>query len=128
MCGIAGLIPQKTRSINSDQVRSFLRQLEHRGPDDSGVLCLRGRRIHVTRTISQHVVADALIMHRRLSILDLTEAGWQPMGTKDQGCFIVFNGEIYNYVELREQLEALGQCFRSRSDTEVLLGAYECWN
>jgi len=72
-------------------------------------------------------VADAVLVHRRLSILDLTSAGWQPMGTGDGRYYIVFNGEIYNYVELRHELKSLGHRFHSRSDTEVLLAAYAQW-
>jgi asparagine synthase (glutamine-hydrolysing) len=70
---------------------------------------------------------EVLLLHRRLSILDTTPAGWQPMGTRDGSCYVVFNGEIYNYRELREELRGLGHCFTSRSDTEVLLAAYAQW-
>ena len=68
-----------------------------------------------------------LLLHRRLSILDTTVGGWQPMETPDGRYHIVFNGEIYNYIEIREELERLGHCFRSQSDTEVLLAAYAEW-
>ena len=68
-----------------------------------------------------------MLLNRRLSIIDLTDAGWQPMGTPDGRYYITFNGQIYNYVELRRELAALGRRFRSNSDTEVLLNAYACW-
>jgi asparagine synthase (glutamine-hydrolysing) len=68
-----------------------------------------------------------LLLHRRLSILDTTESGWQPMSTPDGRYHIVFNGEIYNFVELRDELAAQGHRFSSRSDTEVLLAAYAQW-
>jgi asparagine synthase (glutamine-hydrolysing) len=72
-------------------------------------------------------MADAILLHRRLSILDLSEAGWQPMGTPDGRYYIVFNGEIYNYLELRAELQKAGHQFRSSSDTEVLLAGYVQW-
>ncbi len=71
--------------------------------------------------------AHALLLHRRLSIIDLGEGGHQPMSTPDERLTIVFNGEIYNYVELRKELESLGHAFRSSSDTEVLLAAWSSW-
>src|SRR5262249_50550633 len=71
--------------------------------------------------------ADVVLWHRRLSILDLTPAGWQPMGTPDGRHFLVYNGEIYNFVELRAELETLGHRFQSHSDTEVLLHALLEW-
>jgi asparagine synthase (glutamine-hydrolysing) len=74
-----------------------------------------------------HEHTDVLFLHRRLSILDLSEAGAQPMGTPDGRYYIAFNGEIYNYLELRSELETIGHKFRSGSDTEVLLAAYAAW-
>lgn len=71
--------------------------------------------------------SEVLLLHRRLSILDLSEAGAQPMGTPDGRYYITYNGEIYNYVELRSELETKGYTFTSRSDTEVLLAAYAAW-
>ncbi len=127
MCGIAGLVLVPPGPIKSEQVRSLLQDLEHRGPDDSGWLSLRQAKICTGREITDDFVADAMLVHRRLSILDLSEAGWQPMGTPDGRYWVVFNGEIYNYLELRVELEALGHRFRSRSDTEVLLAAYAEW-
>jgi asparagine synthase (glutamine-hydrolysing) len=83
----------------------------HRGPDGQGIW-------------SQGSVA---LGHRRLSIIDLSELGKQPMADEQTGCVVTYNGEIYNYIELRNELIALGRHFRSGSDTEVLLSAYEQW-
>ena len=71
--------------------------------------------------------ADVILLHRRLAIIDLSDTGWQPMSTRDGRYHVVFNGEIYNYLELRRQLEAEGVAFASRSDTEVLLQAVATW-
>src|SRR5262245_46807889 len=127
MCGIAGLVLVPARSVKSEQVRSLLRDLEHRGPDDWGFLSLYKGKVCLGQKITNDFVADVVFVHRRLSILDLTSAGWQPMETGDGRYYMVFNGEIYNYLELRHELEVLGHRFRSRSDTEVLLLAYAQW-
>jgi asparagine synthase (glutamine-hydrolysing) len=87
----------------------------HRGPDDGGV-----------EQISQRDPA-VLFGHRRLSIIDLSPAGHQPMCDPDTGSWITFNGEIYNFEELRRRLTSLGQVFRTRTDTEVILKAYAAW-
>jgi asparagine synthase (glutamine-hydrolysing) len=104
-----------------------LRLLEHRGPDDHGWLLLTPRGVRRGRGEVGDEPAEAVLLHRRLSILDLSDAGWQPMSSSDGRHHVVLNGEIYNYVELRRELEALGHTFRSRSDTEVLLHAYARW-
>jgi asparagine synthase (glutamine-hydrolysing) len=127
MCGIAGFIFKKGEP-HRPPVQAILDQLRHRGPDDSGYLAYseksttRGR--DWTETGEDR---EVILLHRRLSILDLSPAGSQPMGTRDGRYFITFNGEIYNYVELRSELEQLGYKFESRSDTEVLLAAYAEW-
>jgi asparagine synthase (glutamine-hydrolysing) len=89
----------------------MLATLHHRGPDDQGL----------------YASGSAAFGFRRLSILDLSPAGHQPMSTPDGQVTIVFNGEIYNFLELRRDLELRGCVFRSRSDTEVLLHAYLEW-
>jgi len=112
MCGIAGHIWRTPdRPADVDRVESMCAALWHRGPDDGALW-------------SQGPVA---LGHRRLSILDLSTAGRQPMSTGDGSCWIVFNGEIYNYLELREELEAAGMRFRTGTDTEVILQAYRRW-
>src|SRR5262249_14340464 len=127
MCGIAGLVLTPPGPVQRGRIEALLRSLEHRGPDDAGVLSLRQDAVHLSRKAFEADVVDAVLVHRRLAILDLSEAGWQPMGTPDRQYYLVFNGEIYNYVELRSELESFGYQFRSRSDTEVLLAAYVHW-
>lgn len=112
MCGIAGIV-DRANAPGEREIEAMIADIAYRGPDGSGTIVL-----------SQDRVA---LGHRRLSILDLTEAGAQPMTSPDGRYLIVYNGEIYNYLELRGQLAASGQSFRSRSDTEVLLAAYAHW-
>ncbi|MCB2204455.1 asparagine synthase (glutamine-hydrolyzing) [bacterium] len=107
MCGITGIIG----AHEPDRLRLMTQMLVHRGPDDGAVWTMEG----------------AGLGHRRLSILDLSEAGRQPMQTEDGRYVLVFNGEIFNYTELRDQLKGKGYTFRSRSDTEVLLQACVTW-
>src|SRR5437868_3600449 len=127
MCGIAGFIAQPDRG-KSSCAQAVLQCIEHRGPDDYGWLRLTGSRIERGREWSvPQLEPEVLLLHRRLSILDTTESGWQPMGTPDGRYHIVYNGEIYNYREIREELQTFGYSFNSCSDTEVLLAAYAEW-
>ncbi|HEV8479161.1 MAG TPA: asparagine synthase (glutamine-hydrolyzing) [Candidatus Eisenbacteria bacterium] len=110
MCGIAGELHfDASRPVSPEAVLRMTRALAHRGPDDEG-LFVRG---------------PVGLGHRRLSILDLSSAGHQPMSNEDGSIWLVFNGEIYNFLELRDELERDGVTFRSRTDTEVLLRLYE---
>lgn len=111
MCGIAVVIGLNGRGIERAAVERMAESLVHRGPDDSGI----------------YVDGPVGMGFRRLSILDLSEAGHQPMVTSDQQYVLVFNGEIFNYVELRSELRELGYQFRSSGDSEVLLAAYREW-
>jgi asparagine synthase (glutamine-hydrolysing) len=128
MCGIAGWISATPNPAMLETVRGWGKTLAHRGPDDLGVLALVPDGVRLGREASL-ISNDArlVLWHRRLSILDLSPAGWQPMVSRDGGQYIVFNGEIYNYLELREELQTLGSSFTSASDTEVLLEAYRVW-
>lgn len=112
MCGIIGFA-----SISGCPDRNWLRlacsSLAHRGPDGSGEWWSNDGRVGLG--------------HRRLSIIDLSTSGSQPMHRHDLGLSIVFNGEIYNYIELRKKLEQCGHRFYSQSDTEVLIVAYSQW-
>ena len=114
MCGIAGFWTPERPDLPSESVlRGMTGAIEHRGPDDSGAW-------------TDDAVGIAL-GHRRLSILDLSPAGHQPMPSASGRFQLVFNGEIYNFVEVRAELERAGVRFRSRSDTEVVLEAVERW-
>ncbi|TAK67071.1 MAG: asparagine synthase (glutamine-hydrolyzing), partial [Betaproteobacteria bacterium] len=112
MCGIAGIFAYRESAPPVDE-QELLRIREHmikRGPDGAGLWVSSDRRVGLA--------------HRRLAIIDLSETGAQPMATADANFRITFNGEIYNYRELRRELESKGYAFRSTSDTEVLLHLY----
>ncbi|MHB0971405.1 MAG: asparagine synthase (glutamine-hydrolyzing) [Thermoanaerobaculia bacterium] len=122
MCGIAGVI--SADKVSSRDVIAMSESIRHRGPDDYGYLVISGSDVAVGKDAAGYD-GEVLLAHRRLSILDLSETGRQPM--QYRGLYCVFNGEIYNHLELRRELEALGHTFRSRSDTEVGLAAYSEW-
>src|SRR5262249_44202322 len=126
MCGIAGVVGVRNANLSRDSLADPLRTLRHRGPDGDGWTGLDGDRAVTGRT---QVDADvgAILLHRRLSILDLSPTGAQPMASGDGRHHLSFNGEIYNYLELRAELECDGCVFRSQTDTEVLLQALVRW-
>jgi asparagine synthase (glutamine-hydrolysing) len=128
VCGIAGHIAG-TKQIESARVAAVLQHLTHRGPDDQGWLCFSKGELRTGHNwpADESKECELLLLHRRLAILDLSSNGWQPMSSNDGRYWIVFNGEIYNFIELRTELERLGHHFRSRSDTEVLLAAFAEW-
>ena len=103
--------------------------LTHRGPDDAGYLLLDSRDgiYQIGRNGLEPRPCDGCLGNRRLSILDLSTNGHQPMANETGDIFAVFNWEIFNYIELRDQLGSLGHIFRSQSDTEVIVHAYEEW-
>lgn len=111
MCGIAGLIDFKKKPVDRKILLEMTRALAHRGPDDKGIF------------IDQNVG----LAHRRLSIIDLSKAGHQPMFYDNKNLAIVYNGEIYNYLEIREELQKKGYKFKSQTDTEVILASYKEW-
>ena len=128
MCGIAGIWRQAGR-VSSSEITRMSELMVHRGPDDSGfVLISTGNASSPARCEGQAETnehADLALANRRLAILDLSSAGHQPMSAG--GCTLVYNGEIYNYLELRQELQGLGHVFGSTSDTEVLLHSYLEW-
>jgi len=115
MCGIFGGWWQKETPHFEQRLWDVQRMLAHRGPDDQGL------------EIERHPEGTVALGHTRLSIIDLSTAGHQPMKTPDGRYSIVFNGEIYNYRELRQELKVLNHEFVSDSDTEVLLAAWRTW-
>ena len=126
MCGIAGIVG-RWAGATEHTATGMLAAIHHRGPDDHGLLAFREGTAWTGRNIAAPPDADAILLHRRLSIIDLTDTGWQPLSTPDGRWHIVFNGEIYNYRELRAELERAGVTFTSQSDTEVLLHAFAHW-
>jgi asparagine synthase (glutamine-hydrolysing) len=111
MCGIAGLFDTRGDETPADElIRRMTDALTHRGPDESGI----------------HLEPGVALGHRRLSIIDIA-SGQQPLFNEDRSVAIVFNGEIYNFADLRPQLEALGHRFHTHSDTEVILRAWQAW-
>ena len=110
MCGIAGVINFKNEKIDKKSITSMVESIEHRGPNDSGIYFNKNFALGSTR----------------LSIIDLSKDGHMPMFSKDRRYVIVYNGEIYNHVELRKELSK-DYDFKSQSDTEVVLAAYGKW-
>ena len=108
MCGIFGVV---NKSIDRDKAETCVSTMIHRGPDAGKVWQEEG----------------VTLGHRRLSIMDLSEAGTQPMGDISDRYIIVFNGEIYNFLEIRDELIGKGYVFRTETDTEVLLSSYIEW-
>ena len=110
MCGIGGILRLDGRPADRNQLQAVSDALTHRGPDGSGMFC----------------DGPTGLVHRRLAIID-PEGGQQPIGNEDSSVHVTFNGEIYNYRELQRQLESQGHQFRTSSDTEVLVHAWEQW-
>jgi asparagine synthase (glutamine-hydrolysing) len=112
VCGICGLVwRDRSRPAGAAEVETMNAAIYHRGPDDGGVFTHR----------------QIALGHRRLSIIDLSEGGHQPMLSRDGSIAVIFNGEIYNFLELRDELRRAGREFVSSSDTEVLLASFEHW-
>ena len=110
MCGICGILRLDDAPIDRNLIGRMTQALAHRGPDGEGF----------------HFGEGIGLGHRRLSIIDI-DGGAQPIFNEDRTICVVFNGEIYNFVELRLELEQAGHLFRTRSDTEVIVHAYEQW-
>jgi asparagine synthase (glutamine-hydrolysing) len=117
MCGIFGIIGHNS-PVPAEILEQATRSLAHRGPDDGGAVILRG---------SQQQAIEIGLGNRRLAILDLSPLGHQPMNDPASGNWIVYNGEVYNFRDVRTKLEREGVYFNSLSDTEVILKAYGRW-
>lgn len=148
MCGIGGIINLENKEIDlREGARTISHTLRHRGPDDEGYLFFNPTGF--TKAYDKDTPANcrgdlfpflpdkplaqsadgqkAVFVHRRLAIIDTGAGGHQPMCSHDEKLWVTYNGEIYNYIELRKELEASGFIFRTQSDTEVLLNAYKKW-
>lgn len=155
MCGIVGALSLNRPTINVNYIKSMADKIAHRGPDDAGYLCFHTGARHnkkisfyqnltdekfkniedmlptiesnsAQRELHSHDY-DLYMGHRRLSILDVSYAGHQPMSDLSKNIWIAYNGEIYNFKELRIELEELGHRFKSQTDTEVIIYAYIEW-
>ncbi len=113
MCGIAGIVNIRGQSVEPAEIERLTNLVAHRGPDGAGHWFSAERNV--------------ALGHRRLAIIDPGAGGYQPMLSHDGRHVIVYNGEIYNFLELRRELEALGANFRTQSDTEVILAAWRIW-
>src|SRR5512139_4105801 len=111
MCGISGILRADGAPVAPALIDAMIATLRHRGPDGE----------------NSYFAPGIAFGHTRLAIIDLSSASDQPFRDDEAGLALVYNGEIYNYIELRSELKALGHVFRSNGDTEVLLRAYEEW-
>lgn len=143
MCGIAGIFSLEQQPLSSAELIAMTEKLRHRGPDDEGFVLIAssGEVSRYSGDKSCREISDSLpsirsatlrdwqigLAHTRFSIIDLSSNGHQPFFDSQQRCCVVFNGEIYNYLELRTELESLGVQFRTASDTEVIVEAYAFW-
>lgn len=142
MCGIAGYERRSARAEGTVRLRDALRVIRHRGPDDEGLCFIERSRGGISNVgtpdtypeldlppveSAQGFTHDVALGHRRFSIIDVSAAGHQPFWSSDGLVCVAFNGEIYNYKELRHELEISGHRFRTETDTEVLVAAYQKW-
>ena len=111
MCGIAGILQFDGSNVSKPILQAMTRVLSHRGPDGEGF----------------YISGPVGLGHRRLAIIDLSPAGIQPICNEDQTIWIIYNGEIYNFKDIRQELLQRGHSFHSNTDTEVIVHAYEEW-
>lgn len=136
MCGIAGIYNLNNEPVSTELLKRMIDIMMHRGPDDKGAVLL-GSKVEATRPVVVETVGvpftihhspyDIGLGHCRLAVIDLSEIGHQPMCNENGTIWITYNGEIYNYIELGQDLKSKGHIFRSKTDTEVIIHAYEEW-
>ncbi len=134
MCGIFGFF-SKIRKISNQELLQTLEAARHRGPDNAGVVFFQGVIPPGKGGSDRYLPADSIpdgewtsvFAHTRLSIIDLSEAANQPMSNEDDTLWIVYNGEIYNFREIRQELKRRGHTFKSRTDSEVIIHGFEEW-
>jgi asparagine synthase (glutamine-hydrolysing) len=119
MCGIAGIITNESPHDLHGALQRMVWAQAHRGPDDEGLITLTLSSSHQTPWVA--------LGSRRLAIIDLSPAGHQPMSNEDRTVWVTYNGEIYNFLGLRDELIKRGYQFQSRTDSEVLVHGYEEW-
>lgn len=155
MCGIVGVVDLKGRRLRTDRLKPMVDAIAHRGPDDAGYLLWQSGRQHprggsfgqaftegqfaatspllplIDSPSGRQCLADetwdVFLGHRRLSVIDLSARGHQPLSDRTQTLWLTYNGEIYNFRELRRELEKAGYRFQSHTDSEVVLYAYQEW-
>ncbi len=141
MCGIAGILNLNGKPIDLKILANMTGIIKHRGPDDTGIMLFdpkfsegqtgiieyTDKIMKLEGTEDNHSNYNVGLAHARLSIIDLSERGHQPMCTRDDSLWIVYNGEIYNYLEIKAELVSKGYEFKSKTDTEVILYAYQEW-
>ena len=145
MCGIAGIVNLSRQPIDLGLLAAMNSAMRHRGPDDEGYVVIKQGSEGSVQFSGQESPADVRdryplldssqnrtegnigLAHRRYAIIDLTSGGHQPFFDHHRQCCVVFNGEIYNYVEVREELESRGSVFHTDSDTEAIVEGYKAW-
>ena len=126
MCGVAAILKARDITCPAGTLDRMRDEVSYRGPDDRGSTFLSRSSTGWAEVMPQQSAWRVGLAHRRLSILDLTPAGHQPM-VYDGKFWLVYNGEVYNFIELRTELQRLGYTFHSSSDSEVILAAYAQW-
>lgn len=137
MCGICGIVRIDGSTVDPQHLVKMRDSFTYRGPDDRGAVLLNSNQIskfvefkdpnEIGGYQLSSIPYDIALAHRRLAIIDLSEAGHQPMSNETGTMWITFNGEIYNYLDVRKILEKKGHFFKSNTDTEVIINAYEQW-
>lgn len=126
MCGILGIVQLRGGTIEAHRFDAMVDSMSRRGPDGRGVVFFNSKKQKVSDS-AQNDDFDVGLGHRRLAIIDLSFEGLQPMSNEDGSVWLIFNGMIYNYESLRDELKGRGHTFKSGTDTEVLLHGYEEW-